>query len=176
MGNRALRAQLGKLVKRFYTGHKLAAYSALPAWRLRRLIKEASVREGDLIHDCDGFNHRVESATIVMNRVGSWRYPKGSNGTYMREVDIVITGGQYRCSCSPPSPPLPREEIEKWFLSWIEYQRSSGTMWADGAEYDDMLKRLQSGLPICDEDGCPLPPTSADNLYGITHLSLMVPS
>ncbi len=159
MGNRALRKQLGEKVGRFFTGHKLGAFKVLHADRLRVLLSTA-VEPGGLLHDCDGFNHVVEKTEHIWVKQRNWRgYPGIGNAEMLQEIDILFADGGIRCQCGDGSarPPAAWQAIEKWFLSWIEYQRKSGTGWADGPYYDEILRRLKNGERVTDDFGCELP-------------------
>jgi len=85
----------------------------------------------------------------------------GINGTtVVREVELVSAEtGNVFCSCAPLTSGVvaTREVIEKWWVSWIDYQRSNGTGWASGAYYDAIKAALDRGEHLCDEDGVLLP-------------------
>lgn len=152
MGRRELRRELGALIEgRIFEGHKLAAYRRLPGWKLRRLIDGARVQPGDLIHDCDGFNHRVSAVEQVVS------------GSMVRElvaIDISFDDGSARCGCGVTMLPRSREEIEAWWREWLPYQHDEATGWDLGPFYVEMHRRLISDEHICDEEGKVLPELS----------------
>lgn len=163
MGNKKLRRQLAKLTGgRIYFGHKLAAYKCLDAWKLRRLINDASVKPGDVLHDCVGFNRRVMRVDKLWSDTSQFGGGSGWNRTregaeYLHEMGIIFEGGFYRCPCSEAQPAVPRADSETWMLSWIRGHRASKTDWANGPYYDEVLRRLDAGEHYLDEDGCILP-------------------
>lgn len=151
MGNRALRKQLGSLVGTFREGHKLASTRYLRAGKLRGLIEQASLNVGDVIHDCSGWNHRISSIEPMWQRVYC------SSAVVLSGFDILFDDGSYRCGCSSYIEPAHSvEQIEKFWKDWILYQKANSE-WADGKYYDEILRRLENGLPICDEHGIELP-------------------
>ncbi|MFA6049972.1 MAG: hypothetical protein WC761_02140 [Candidatus Paceibacterota bacterium] len=158
MGNRALRKAASEaLGRRVYRGNRNVACRTLRARKLKRLINDGSFKPGAVVHDCDGFNHHVGEAVVLCIS----RPLPGINGTtVVREVELVSAEtGNVFCSCAPLTSGVvaTREVIEKWWVSWIDYQRSNGTGWASGAYYDAIKAALDRGEHLCDEDGVLLP-------------------
>lgn len=152
MGNRALRKQLGSMVGTFYEGSKRAVLPYFRANRLRGLIEQASLNVGDVIHDCSGWNHRIAKIEPM------WRFGWKSRTSYLHSFDILFEDGGCRCECSLfIEPARSVENTEKYWKSWILYQREQNLGWADGKYYDEILRRLENGLPICDNHGIELP-------------------
>lgn len=157
MGNRALRRQLSEMIGvRIYTGFsKIAALEYFPARKLRRLLVLASVRPGDLVQDCDGFNHRVTKVNLVWDN-GSWK-ERNVKGRYLSDIQFEFEDGHVPCGCGADRTPSSVAEIEEFWSEWIPYQRHNGFGWADGPFYDEILRRLSSKESICDKDGIMLP-------------------
>lgn len=161
MGNKALRTKLAALVGPLYSGSKFAAYRYLRADRLRRLIAGASYEAGSTVHACDGFNHRVVDVETYIKDI-SPRSRKNRNtkdvGWVVNFIDLTFEdGGGSCCGGCRAQPALPRKEIEAWTLSYITSHRVAGTGWSNSPYHDEVLKRLEAGEHICDEDGIILP-------------------
>jgi len=155
MGNRALRREAGKLLKgsgKLYYGKKLSAYKALPARSLREIINNLQYNVGDLIHDCDGFNHEIVSMTL------STLHPYRSRNVEVvgRHYEVLMDHDTYRCECSQIEPPRSREEIERYKKRFIEFHGESEGR-ADSPYYQELHRRLEAGEHITDKDGKLLP-------------------
>jgi hypothetical protein len=164
MGNRALRKKLAEVFgsRTIYTGHKLASFKVLPANRLRRLIIDASVKPGDVIHDCTGFNRRVievkpEWAPVSYHSRGRPEGPRYIDGEFLRGIEIIFEGGNPRCECSSVEFAKSVADIEKWWFEWIQGMWASEHGWADSEFCKEVFRRLKAGEKICDEHGLCLP-------------------
>ncbi len=108
--------------------------------------KILKIKVGDLLHDCDGFNHRVKSieffklvidkktATCWNQKLeslgkGAFIGNKGPDPTgikprkkqryYIIDHEILREDGSCFCGCGAfPEEPKSRDEIEKYVLSW----------------------------------------------------------
>jgi hypothetical protein len=133
---------LGKL----YTGNKKVAWKLLSGWRLRHLMSYLKFKVGDLVHDCDGFNHTIKDYCVYHVNSSTWleSYPK--NETYVIDLDqFEFEGGRLSCGCSAPSPPISKEEIERYMWEWY-----ANAEWVE----DEKLKQIgRNKEPVCDELG-----------------------
>lgn len=156
MGNRALRKEVVKLMKerhvqgKLYCGHRHSALRGLRARRLRNLKAYLSIRPGDLVHDCDGFNHVVSKVPFYHTTM--WT----TNSIILDICQIEFEDGRLSCGCSPPEKPLTREEIESYHKSWYNEEKLK-QWWEDFTIHLKRYKALMSGQHICDENGILLP-------------------
>jgi len=108
---------------------------------------------GDLVHDCDGFNHRIVEITTFW---GTYR-PIGrkGKGKFLCDVSIVVEDDNYACSCGWGAGKTPgtKAEIEAYWrmpttpLGWENLDNAR-------AHYKAILDR---GDELVDADGCLLP-------------------
>ena len=103
MGNRALRKQFARELKAaghhvpLYRGNKRVAWSYYKAPLLRRLLTLLALKPGDVVNDCDGFNHEISSIVGVSIRHFRGCRVLGIDGQY------AFTDGTWSCGC--PSGP-----------------------------------------------------------------------
>ena len=124
MGKRALRSQARKVLKGAKRPYRNQLVGCTPR-QIRRIISDWSVKPGDLVHDCDGFNHLVCEV-----RYQHTLYP---------EI-ILDRPDRFRCECGPVEPPRSQEEIQAF--------------WERNAELDpDIRQWMDSGARVCDSQG-----------------------
>lgn len=149
MGNSANRSELRKLLGRKFA--KKEARKIYDQGKLNFFLKLMRAKPGDLYFDCDGVNHRVGKVTPHFNKYG-----------YLYEVEIEDEVGNYRCMCSdyvcardgypPLQAPQPANGIVEYQKSWVQ------TDWAkDSAKGIEIQRRIDAGIPFCDEQGVLLP-------------------
>lgn len=158
MGNSSLRRQAAEALKKAgapklwksppggcgYAGtvHRLRAS------QLRKIIHLASLKPGDIVFDCDGFNHRIKSF--------KWsRLWQGSVWIHKFEFD----DGTWSCGCMVPEHGRTPEQINK---EWFELLTHPDYGYEDGCdEWIECnvarLEALKAGKSICNEDGFVLP-------------------
>lgn len=157
MGNHARRSAVAKIVKaaglgRLYIGTKREAWRAMSAGYLKELERKLSIRPGDLVNDCDGFNH------VVRGRRDDGRLTVGMKSVSVVEVSqFEFEDGRWSCGCpTSPDPPETREAIEASTLRYLS------TVGEDEWQYHgkrgrDRLEALRRGEHVCDERGILLP-------------------
>ena len=159
MGNHKLRQEVARKLDalggyRLYEGSANAARRVLIAWRLRGLLNQLSFKVGDVIHDCDGFNHRISEINPEYWSLGRDR----STGRFISSLDFWFEDDRLRCGCSIYiEPPQPAKGIEAYHKAWIEYQWEHKTDWANDNYHRELHRRLVAGEPICDKEGILLP-------------------
>lgn len=127
------------------------------------------VKPGDLLHDCDGFNHRVKSIEFFRFQVDkteptcvagkSGVKPRGKPRWFLYDFDAIREDGKAFCGCpSFPEKPASRADIESYWLGWDcpEGLTTIGDFRMNPA-FDTMVKTLREGGHFCDEDGVLLP-------------------
>lgn len=156
MGNRKLRKELTAALKeighsgKLYHGSRRIALRALSASRLKEMLRLLSFKPGDLVNDCDGFNHRVKG-----HRVNDIVWDKDT-----RVIDLhrlVFDDGGWSCGCPyGPDEPWSIVNILKFHTfndEEITEQKRLG-WWNDKRQaFQD---KVRAGGPICDEDGIKL--------------------
>lgn len=152
MGNRKLRREASEALKslgfgRLYAPGKKRKIYQWSAHELRRVIFLASLRKGDLVNDCDGFNHRLAEdpkAERIWNGLPEFR-------------QLVFTDGRWSCGCpyGPYKPRTPEQIVQFHNCSddYIAEQKRLG-WWTDRNQV--LVDRIRQGLPITDEDGVKL--------------------
>lgn len=157
MGNRAKRVELARALKshglgKLYKGSKQAVFKSLDALTMDRTIRFLQFKPGDLVNDCDAFNHVVKSV-----RADVWRHK------YKIWVNLPdqfeFEDGRWSCGCpGGPAPAWSREQVEAYFKLYtpeIVEERKKGGWWSDRSQR--MYDRIQAGGHVCDERGICLP-------------------
>jgi hypothetical protein len=156
MGNRALRREVVKLMKerhvpgKLYSGHRHSALRGLRAWSLRQLKSYLSIKPGDVVHDCDGFNHIVRAVEFYKTTAYT------SNSKIVVAADVVFEDGRIACNCSVPKKPRAREEIEAYFRAWYA-DNGLRPWWHELGVDQRRCDALKNGQHICDKRGVLLP-------------------
>lgn len=158
MGNHARRVRVARLLKErglpgLYKGCKFAAYNRISPGDLKEMELNLRWKPGDVVNDCDVFNHVV---------VG-YRYSRGLHGPIGSWTatcfQVVFEDGSWSCGCSrSPCPAWTREAIEKIWLK-ISSDKEDLEHWSAGYQsYCDAIRvQLESGGHICDERGIQFP-------------------
>lgn len=148
MGNRKLRRELGQKLKeagygKLYTGNKRNAFRYLRAANLKRLLFLVSLRPGDLVNDCDGYNHRVKEIRPYRPWFGVIDFEQ-----------LIFEDGRWSCGCPyGPDKPWSPERIRNFHnLSDEEIDKMKKTGWWDDRN-QRLIERIRSGEPITDEHG-----------------------
>lgn len=161
MGNKALRREVGQLLKkqglgRLYSGPKRLAFNQLPASHLKVLIFILGLKPGDLYEDCDYYNHRF-AKLATPERWTHWRCSKST--VFMCE-QVESETGQWSCGCpNSPCPPRTADQITQTLKGLyldpeVEATWKAGGWWTDSCQA--MKEKLLNNEPICDEQGCQL--------------------
>ena len=157
MGNRALRKKVGEALKaagyssKLYHGRKYPK-KVLGAEDLRHILYMLSFKPGDIVNDCDGFNHKVTGHKIY--------YMRWTGNLSILCVDrLTFEDGGWSCGCpSGPEPAYTREQVEQYFHDmtpeYIEHQKHLG-WWSEYSQ--KMYDAIKRGDHICDENGIILP-------------------
>ena len=151
MGNHALRRQTSMALRaaglphKLYRGKSRVAWKYLHAKTLRNMIKEADRRVGDLINDCDGFNHRITKVNVSY----------GWNGVLMFNA-YNLEDKHQSCGCSGRSDDSKTvEQIVAFFNVTDQQVVEMGDWWTENDQR--LLDKIKAGEPICDKDGIKLP-------------------
>lgn len=144
---------------KFYIGKGRYIKEALSGYDLDYLYQKLAVKVGDIIHDCDGFNH-VVIGFFDRERCSIVRYPyyRNTNNKVWTVTQYEFENGYLSCGC-PGSDitPRTRDEIEKWYKGYLDYyvprMNDSFLTKADYKRHE----ALNSSKHICDERGILLP-------------------
>lgn len=148
---------------KLYKHYSRLAFVRLVSKRLqKRILWALSLKPGDLVNGCSGFNHRVAEVKPEIWQTGK--------GWYISNVDFVMQDGAC-CSllhCGV-STPLSRDEIENEHLKFLNYYLTNpkgAAQWyggLDNPKYKDEIDKLirtweilKNGEHICDEYGVKL--------------------
>jgi len=162
MGNHALRKQLARDLKAaghpptLYVGNKHIAYRFFRASTLNEYLRKLSFKPGDVVNDCDGFNHEIKK---LLPWIGYWSR-NGRKTTYTLQMDqFEFTDGGRSCGC--PSGVVPAWSVEKITKfhrphtdEEIEKLKRNGWWTAKSQQREDRVRR---GELLCDERGFKLP-------------------
>jgi hypothetical protein len=152
MGNRSLRVELAKELKkigcRLYAGNFRAARRYWTAHQMRYMLARLAIKPGDLINDCDGFNHRVIGPKVYYQAAENYYrhslYTKFRYRTKVPMIDqFILDDGTWSCGC-------PYGPVEAWTVEQIEEFHRGGD---DG---DSLVEKLKRGESICDAQGIKL--------------------
>lgn len=154
MGNRKLRRKVAKAAKeaglgKLYLGTRRQAFRFMRAEHLRSLLWAINLRKGDLVNDCDCFNHYVDEC--IFERIGY--------GQVLTLERVRFEDGKMSCGC-PGSPAMPWSNDEIYEF-WNEYYTPENIQrikdlgfWK---EWDEKrFKRMHNNQPLCDENGVKL--------------------
>ena len=149
MGNRAKRVKLAKILKskglgRLYkTGHKRKFWKEYGARFIKYYCQYFSREIGELVHDCDGFNHVIKAydREAVKNK-------------WDRANQYVFEDGRWSCGCGPVDDPMPRSEIEGAIVAYWDNFPDELAQASD--EQKEVYRILKAGGHICDERGIKL--------------------
>lgn len=149
MGNHKLRIQAAAALKaagikgKLYTSPKRRAFKHMPADVLRTLIRKVSFHPGDLVNDCDGFNHRVVGYRPYRNWAG-----------IMTVDQLEFENNHLSCGCpAGPDTAWTVDEIIKFHTLTAEdiaYNKKLG-WWSTKSQ--TLQDRINAGEPITDEYG-----------------------
>lgn len=163
MGNRAKRKQLAELIKKhklnskLYRGPKLALYKRMRSMQLDRTISQLQFEKGDLVGDCDGFNHIYDH---IISAVWYLGYRSGYKHYIFGVKSFVDSNGYEGCSCgSSPHAPMTVKEIEDGIREYYEVKMLQNLRWSDekmNIMDSSDAKKYFSVEPICDERGIKL--------------------
>jgi hypothetical protein len=132
---------------RLYKGIKKRLYKKLAHFHGGWVKKEAlRIKKGDLIHDCDGFNHHVKNIKFFkflidratetcwnremkdehsgIKSLGTYKSqgsvkPRKKQRWFIQDVEAIKDDGNSFCGCNSfPEKPHTREEIEAYVLRW----------------------------------------------------------
>lgn len=157
MGNRKLRRQVQKLLDEqglgpLYTrGTKFSAYRSLPADVLKFLIRRLSVKPGDMINDCDGFNHVVVGPAIYRSR---WHNNRAARTLQFDQYNLE--NGLRSCGCPyGPVEALTPEEVNEFFKTFYDDENieslKAGGWWTENDQFK--YDALKAGESLCDDRG-----------------------
>lgn len=159
MGNHAKRRQVALRLKelglgKLYRGSKVAARKRLSTRTLDDLWRFLCLEPGDVVQDCDGFNHVFKELLPLRFHHSRWASRElgiASVRGWVFHVDqCVFEDGQRSCGCSPPCLPESREDIEAGMSTFLNDPAHVG--W-DSPLNEELRKRLNTGEFICDEQG-----------------------
>lgn len=171
MGNHAKRKEVARLLKqqglgKLYRGNSNVARTMLSKGCLNELLFKLKYKAGDLVNDCDGYNHVLVKWLPEKRYSENWighdsrvngKYKWiGLKGTSVADLDqFEIEEGRWSCGCPySPDPPRSREDIEK---DTLRYLSDPNTDWHRDSKREAILLALQAGQHICDESGILLP-------------------
>lgn len=161
MANHAKRREAARLLKgrglgKLYRGNKRNAWQLLRADCLDELIYKLQFRPGQLVNDCDGFNHVIRDVVKPSRRWSKDWLEASSEASVLSIDQFELENGSWSCGCpTSPEPAKTQEAIEKDFARWLE--DADPQQMSNPVVYERMKKALQEGRHICDEQGKRLP-------------------
>jgi len=153
-------AQLKRALRQRGLGkYRTKAIKRLPMWEIEQYLYVLSIEPGDIINDCDGYNHEV----IKVATLECW--PSYFGGAPVLDSQFLREDGRWSCGCpTSPEPPWPNARIRRFqkifFLdeeqvAQARAARAAG-VWTERSEH--IRQALLAGEPITDERGLPLFP------------------
>jgi hypothetical protein len=136
---------------KLYKGIKKRLYKKIVKGGIRFNKKEIFViKEGDLLHDCDAFNHRVKSIEFFKS------YTR--RGWFLCDYEAIKDDGNAFCGCNAfPEKPHSRKEIEAYILEWdseeMKEQREIAQKSENWEKMEMWLSVLRKGGHICNKEG-----------------------
>ena len=150
-------ARLKKLLRKRGLGtYRTKAIKRLKMWQIDQALYVLSIQPGDIINDCDGYNHEV----IEIATMDCW--PSYFGKAPMLDSQFLREDGRWSCGC-PTSPEHPwssariRDFQKIFFLDeeQVADAKRAGT-WTERSE--KIRQALIDGEPITDKRGLPLFP------------------
>lgn len=129
--------------------------------RYKKLLWAVSLKPGDVISACTGFNVRIAEVRYEWMTRASW-YGKGQfrgrNGEWICDVQVTDTAGLWHNTDTCCSRAETVEQIEEFWKSGseeaiLEQERLGWNM----SNTRKLRALLREGKPICDKDGVILP-------------------
>lgn len=173
------RRLLAKLIReagiptKLYRGSRFRALRRLGKWSRSELqLKLENCKRGQVVNDCDYFNHRIkcwlpehrdEGSRKLNGRMfqQSWRgWGDKVKGYFLDLPQVVFEDDRYSCGCNiSPCDPVPREVIEQEYLLFLEESmaESDNEKWIKTDICQARYNALKAGGHICDADGVLLP-------------------
>lgn len=152
MGNAAKRRELAKLAKtrglgRLYRGNRRVAVKFFNAHTMAELHFKLQFKTGDIVHDCDGFNHEFLF----------WDYPtrwiRGASSMLFVE-QAKFADGKLSCGCPyGPSAPMKQSEIEAYMKAYYNDPALEKNGWLSNETCIKRRNALNNNEHICDERG-----------------------
>lgn len=130
------------------------AWHSLSKQQRKNLRWAVTLKPGDIVASCEGFNCIVASATVIkIYKTGSvgYAYCSTGNGWIINEVEVIDTNGliHYFPSC------LYRPETVAEIMCWWNDMQS---ITSEKDKFGKLIRsRLNNDLPIVDERGVLLP-------------------
>lgn len=182
MGNRANRKLAVERLKAW--GFKGRPWTGRLSWgdknyAAKTVLETIRYSVGDLVHDCDGFNHVIVGfpaepitwppTVMDTSQTGALLFMMGTHPRGFRippwgRSQLLFEDGNLSCGCpGGVMPPETRESIERYFTlsdEQIAMQKKDG-WWSRVAQA--RTDALRSGHHICDENGICLPEFRREN-------------
>ena len=110
------------------------------------------LKVGDVIHDCDGWNH------VVVKEPHIYKY-RGGFGFMLPWTDfsLDLEGGRCSCGCSVPVKGYSVEMMKQYVLDGVEYFSSPGSSWPASPGYIKLAQLINDGVEVFDTRGILLP-------------------
>ena len=190
MGNHATRKKIAKLLKerglgKLYYGNKNVAHRMLRGSWMQTLLYKLQFKVGDLVNDCDGYNHIITKIMTHYTKSEKWigherrknpsakKFPRagqlgspfyknpsdykwvGLKGTKVVELD-QFEFGEGHWSCGCSGSPEAPHSREELESTMLEFLKG----WEDREKYPHhakMFEALNAGNHILDDQGILLP-------------------
>lgn len=148
-----------KLRKIFTNDQVVKEFKSFRSWK--KLFKNGlsfihnerwlSLKVGDIIHDCDGFNWKIGKIDYFYHHFG-----RKNKNWILCDMDVLKENGKNFCTCPTfPEAPLSREQIEKNFVDYyINREDDNSSIYDWWGNYEETCKFIMSGGHICNENGC----------------------
>jgi hypothetical protein len=128
----------------------------LKPWKMDHYLYLLSIKPGDIINDCDGFNHRV----VGIASIDCW--PSWKGGSPALTIQFEREDGFWSCGCpSGPDRPWSNKRIlefqKGYYLDDERREKAIKDGWWNQRS-EKIRQALLAGEPIVDNDGIPLFP------------------
>jgi hypothetical protein len=121
------------------------------------VLYQLTIKVGDYVNDCDGFNYKVTSLKQIWLPCSDYFYQNGKSGTFLREVIVYYGDGFRTCHTQPPLSPEEIQTYQKSFYLLTEesvLEKRKEGWWTEKS--DECRDFLASGQLCCDENGSPV--------------------
>jgi len=161
MGNHKKRTQIAQQMKqkglgRLYKGSKRKAWGFLRGRTLNDTLRLVSLNPGDLVNDCDMFNHKVKEIIPERWTHKSWTGKKAKGWVYM-PCQLLFEDGRRSCGCGAPEAPYTPQKIADSLRECYEYNELEFNDSFKDVFNHEIMRRIKEGKMLTDEQGIILP-------------------
>ncbi len=144
---------------KLYRGKKRLCMRHIPSMDREILRWALSVKPGDYIGTCFGYNSKVTEIVPMWRNEGKYYRNKKNKNWFLEEVRFTDTKGRWHfcpgggCAFPPETPKF----ITEYFLNYYKDFLNNPSDWEDPVRAQKIVSAIEGGIPIVNEFGELLP-------------------